>query len=130
MVNWGDAAAEWVALVWSGLTDKYVFPALQLFFVAFIAFAILRDLGFPPRAGRVTLRVLRGGQSRGYFHLAYGFVSVIILQLVNSTEAWKGHKTITGVVDLGALSYLCFLNGWFRNKVVGLASWWQQRWEE
>jgi len=82
------------------------------------------------RRRMIGLVVRRGDQSRTKIHLAYGFVSVMMLQVINSTQAWKSHKTIISIVDLTLLLYLSYWNTWYRNKVIGLTSGWERKAEE
>jgi hypothetical protein len=75
---------------------------------------------------RLRAEVVRGTESRKRFGAAYGFASIIVLQIINSSEAFKGYKVLLSVIDLGVLFYLCFFSSWFRNKVSG----WINRWEQ
>jgi hypothetical protein len=34
------------------------------------------------------------------------------------------------LADLAALFYLCFLNGWFRNKIIGWITYWEKEPEQ
>lgn len=63
--------------------------------------------------------VKRGEKSWNHFYLAYGILSVIVTQIISLSECGKGYKVFITTVDLGALLYLAFFNGWFRNKVIG-----------
>ena len=69
--------------------------------------------------------VFRGRESRRRFGVVYGFASVIMLQVINTSEAFKGHKVLLSFLDVLLLFYLCFLNSWSRNKIIGLISKWE-----
>ena len=103
-------------------TDCLVFSAVHLAFFGFIAYAVVHDW----RLNRVG-KIIRGEVSQKYIYVTYGFVSVILMQFIQVSEAFQGHKVLFSVVDLGALFYLIFFNGWFRNWLIGKLSAWKQR---
>jgi len=109
----------------TGGSDHYAMLVMQALLFAFAAFAIARAAWLRRPRGGATLSVRRGPESHRRLGLVYGFTSVITLQLINSSEAFKGHKVFLSFVDLLILFYLCFINGWFRNMVLG----WISKWE-
>ena len=56
------------------------------------------------------------------FPLVYGFLSVLLLQVLGVAEVAKGYKVLVTVIDLGIILYLCFFNYWFRKKILALVS--------
>ena len=62
--------------------------------------------------------------------MAYGFASVLLSQVINSTEAMKGYKTIISVFNLASLLYLSYWNSWCRNKIIGLVNGRKKRTED
>lgn len=102
------------------LSDQVIFPAFQFGFVLLAIYAWAKDRGIFTRKGSVSLTVKRGEESWKNFNLAYGVLAVVFLQAINTTEAWKGYKSIITIVDLSLLLYLCFFNAWFRNKTLGV----------
>lgn len=100
--------------------DCSTFNLLQLLFFLFFLSIYVYDKRWIRKKGGVIIEVKRGDTSWGYFASAYGFLSLILLQIINTTEAWKGYKTITTIIDLWLLMYLCFYSSWFRNKIVGM----------
>jgi hypothetical protein len=102
------------------LSDKYVFPAFEIALGLLFLYAFFK--------GRHTGQYAkRGDFSRNAFHVTYGLVSVIVLQVVNSAEALEGYKTILSIADTAVLAYLCYLNGWSRNKIIEWVVAWQNR---
>ena len=100
--------------------DEYVFPLFQAAFLGVVLWAWFRDRGwFRPKTGS-SATVKRGEKSWGYFHVAYGVLAVVFVEVNSTTEAWKHYKTVVSLADLALLFYLCFFNGWFRNKLMGL----------
>ncbi|MCD6295511.1 MAG: hypothetical protein J7M20_11490 [Deltaproteobacteria bacterium] len=71
------------------------------------------------RMKRDMASVKRGEKSWNYFYLAYGILSVIIIQIISLSDFGKGCKVFIVFVDLGTLLYLAFFNSWFRNKIIG-----------
>jgi len=120
---------DWSAVV---LADRYVLAVVQATLAGLCLVGLWKDARplarLRRRFGRprseAILSVTRGAESRAQFHFAYGFVSVILLQVINAAEAGKHYKTIISIVDLGILGYLFYLNGWARNKVIQVAHWW------
>jgi hypothetical protein len=64
------------------------------------------------------LSVKRGAESREQFHLAYGLLSVIVLQVVNSAQALHDYKTVLSIADIAVVVYLAYFSGWMRNKII------------
>ena len=100
------------------VSDCVLFPIFQLIYISIFLFALITDF----RNRNSGTAVTRGEVSWQYLYLFYGFTSVVLLQLINTTEAFKGYKTLITLVNLLVLFYLCFYNSWFRNKIVGLIS--------
>src|SRR3954463_11857781 len=117
------------------LQDKYVFPVFELALGLLFLYALGRDLRlfqrfrrrYFPRPLEATLSVIRGPESQRQFHLAYGLLSVIVLQIINAAEALHGYKTILSILNVTVLVYLCYFSSWVKNKIVTLVLAWQRR---
>jgi hypothetical protein len=105
------------------ISDCYAFTVFEILFLLFFVFAFFKDITVRHGGPSVT----RGEESRKTLHLAYGFAAVLLMQVINSTEAYKGYKTIISVVNLAILLYLAYVNNWCRNKIVGIAILWQKK---
>jgi hypothetical protein len=123
------------------LSDKYVFPAFEISLGLLFLYAHQKDLRVFRRVSRAVrtrvrrrsgprgsdsaeLSVQRGPESREQFYLAYGFVSVIVLQVVNAAQTLQDHKTILSILDIAILVYLAYFSGWMRNKIInGVVAW-------
>jgi hypothetical protein len=101
------------------LNDKYIFVAFEAALVLLLFWAIVRDTGLLRRDRSITRELKRGQESWNKLYLAFGFSSVLTLQVINSSEAWKNYKVIISLFDISILCYLFFYNGWFRNKIIG-----------
>jgi hypothetical protein len=66
----------------------------------------------------------RGEASWKLLEFAYAIVSVNVIQIIGSSNAYPGWNATLGFFDLVAMIYLFFFNGWFRNwtlRMVGMA---------
>jgi hypothetical protein len=97
--------------------------AVEMLLISLVVVSAFKSLR-KRKASRLS--VARGPESRKKFGVAYGFGSVLILQLINSSEAFVGHKVLLSLFNLAALFYLCFLSGWFRNKIIGMINRWEK----
>ncbi|TAK62768.1 hypothetical protein [Methylobacter sp.] len=100
--------------------DATSFAAFQAIFVTLFLYAFVKDRGWFKRKSGLTATVKRGKESWANFHLMYGLLAVVFAEVINTTETLKGFKTIITLADLSVLFYLCFFNGWFRNKIMGI----------
>lgn len=91
-------------------TDNIVFSIIHVAFYSFVIFSFVKNIAWL-RPGKIT----RGEESQKRYSLAYGFISVIVIQLIQVSTAFVGHKVLISVIDLSFLFYLVFYNGWFRN---------------
>lgn len=67
-----------------------------------------------------TLSVSRGEVSWGYVGAFYGGFSAVVFAIPLAVESAKPYRIILSVLNLTVAVYLCFFNGSFRNKVIGL----------
>jgi hypothetical protein len=109
-----------LALMKCAVSDTVAFPAFQALFLALILYAFVKDRRWFTRSKGFSATVKRGKESWTNFHLMYGLLAVVFVEVINTTESLKGFKTIITVTDLSFLFYLCFFNGWFRNKTIGI----------
>lgn len=128
----------WEASTWA-FSDDVTFWVFQGGLVLLWIFALSQDRGliawfrklrkkvrtlFSKRTGGLTLSgefsatVKRGPESWNKFNLAYGILSVLVVQVVSASSAYEEHKVFFSLLDLGLLLYLCFYNGWFRNQLM------------
>jgi hypothetical protein len=110
-------------------SDRVAFTLFEIAFWSVVLLAYVKEKQFwhrikhrilGPPSIEIGMSVKRGDESWNYFLFAYGVASVVITQVISSTSAFRSHKTVFVVSNLGALLYLCFFNAWFRNKVLAL----------
>ena len=96
--------------------DSVVFVALHIGLLALVVCALWGER----KMKRDVASVKRGQKSWGYFNLAYGILSVILIQIISISDFGNGYKVFISIFDLGLLFYLAFFNSWFRNKTIGV----------
>ena len=68
-----------------------------------------------------TLSVKRGAEYWSYVERFYGGLSsLFVFSIPLFVESAKPYRIILSILNLSAALYLCFFNGWLRNKVIGL----------
>ena len=98
--------------------DIIIFWAFQIFLVYLFLLALSKYKRFS------VFKITRGDTS--FNNLRSFFItvtSIIILGIVSISETANGYKLYIFLVDILICFYLCFLNGWFRNKIIG----WRQK---
>jgi hypothetical protein len=105
--------------------DQIVIGAFQVVLLGTVLNGLRRDRGwFMPPSPFDGSSVSRGETSWKALEFAYAIVSVNVLQIMASSDAFPGWNTTLAFLDLVAMIYLFFFNGWFRNltlKAVGKA---------
>ena len=109
------------------MSDYYAILFVQFVLVAVTLIAVYKSLRRYWSKSGVAVEVLRGPESRRRFTVWFGFMSVLAMQLIDVSQAFEGHKVLLGIVDLGMLFYLCFMNTWFRNRIILWSSSWEHR---
>ena len=109
------------------MSDWHTVLLVQVVLGGMTLFAMVRAAWARQRQRHSNLKaeIIRGPESKRRFGVVYGFASVIALQVINSSEAFKGHKVLLSLLDLLFLFYLCFLNSWSRGMIIG----WMSKWE-
>ena len=114
-----------LAALTDALSDAILFPLLQAALVLFVLFAILRNWRQERRAGRggATLSVTRGESSMARFYGMYAAVSGLLVAWCLSVKVAKDHRVLLVTLDNVLVAYVCLLNPWFRNVLLGWARW-------
>lgn len=96
------------------ISDKVMIILLQLSLLILVLYRILGS----QKMKQDGVSVRRGEISWSQFPLAYGILSVIVIQVISLSESGKGYKVFITLVDLGVLLYFAFGDDWFRNKII------------
>jgi len=103
------------------LSDGVLFPLLQGALVVFVLFAAFRSWLQARRAGRggASLVVTRGEGSMSRFYGTYAAISGLFIALSLSVDVAKNHRIFWVLLDTVLVAYVCLLNPWFRNALLG-----------
>ena len=106
------------------LSDEILFPALQIGLVVLVLFAVVRSWIQARKAGRgsVTMTVTRGEASMRMFYGTYAAISGLLIALGLTVDVAKNHRVLWVILDTALAAYLCLLNPWFRNVLLGWAA--------
>jgi hypothetical protein len=73
-------------------------------------------------SGGVSLVVGRGNQSMTQLYVFYGVTTIAVSLVLQMSEAVEGYKVGLLLIDYAALTYLCYFNYWFRNRILAQAA--------
>jgi hypothetical protein len=101
-------------------SDGYALFGLQAMLGLLVIIAIGQDVWGRCRRtpGTSELTVTLGEKSFNVLAVMYATATLMCTLAVEVSEAFKGHKVWFIILDYGALTYLFFLNCWFRYTVV------------
>ena len=70
------------------------------------------------RHGAIKATVTRGEESMNALYVWYSIATVAYSLAVSVSESAEGHKTTLIALDYVCLTYLFFIDSWFRNSIV------------
>jgi hypothetical protein len=92
------------------------------FCIAFIfLFTLFKQIYIKVRPRGIPSSVKRGEQSWKIL-LSFWALSIILIEIIISSELILNHKVIVGLLNLGVLIYLNLFSPYFRNKIIGWAA--------
>lgn len=103
--------------MFSYFSDSILFAVLQLCLIALFAYAVFRHFN---RSGTTVAE--RGTETMRWFYGAYGAATAILVALDVSVEVAKNHKVFFVLLDVALVAYICLVNPWFRNLLIGWIS--------
>ncbi len=105
------------------LSDTNLFPLLQAALITFVLFAVMRNWLQTRRAGRggASLIVTRGEASMSRFYATYAAISGLLIVIDLSVDIVRNHRIFWVILDTVLVAYVCLLNPWFRNILLGWA---------
>ncbi len=86
----------------------------SVIFIVFIL-AIYKDIVGKLRGGPIVTR----GEKSLLFLLSFWGMSIIIVNIINSSEVISNHKIVVSLLNVSVITYLNFFNSYFRNKIIG-----------
>ena len=101
--------------------DRIWFFVLEGFIALVWIRAIIFDIGAKLREGGTGAKITRGASSTNYFFTFLG-LSVILIEIIISLNMISNHRVIIGLLNVGAMFYLCIVSVYFKNKIIGWIS--------
>lgn len=113
-----------IEYVTSHLSDEILFPLLQLGVAAFAAYAWYRARPLRQQRGNggVKAEITRGPSTMLKFYAAYGSITGVLIAIVSASDVANQHRVLWILVDVVLVAYVCLVNAWFRNALLGWAS--------
>ena len=104
-------------------SDDVLFWVLQalIFLVTLAAFIANKVAEHRAGKGGVTLSVKRGNESMSLFYGSYVALNGLLVALCLSVDVVEGYRVLWVLLDTIAPAYVCILNPWSRNKLLGWA---------
>lgn len=103
-------------------SDCIWLPLLELFILFVFLRSIFYDIGAKMREGGTGAKIKRGEKSWSIL-LAFWALSVIIIEIILSSDLISKHKVIIGLLHIAVFAYLNFCSVYFQNKIIG----WSQK---
>jgi len=103
-------------------SDCIWLPLLELFIFFVFLRSILYDIGAKMREGGTGAQIKRGEKSWSIL-LPFWALSVIIIEIILSSDLISNYKIIIGLFNVGVLAYLNLCSVHFQNKIIG----WSQK---
>jgi len=97
------------------IRDSTTLLVIHVLLAVLLVVAVLKDL-FSPLAGVVT----RGAVSKGILFTVYRVAISLCGLILQAPGAARGYSLGLALADTVVLTYLCFFNSWFSNKLIGL----------
>jgi hypothetical protein len=95
---------------------------LELVILAVFLLAVFKDRAAKARIGRPGLHAsVKRGEKGWSILLSFWAISIIIIEIIVSSEAIASHRVVIGLVNVAVLLYLNLFSAYFKNKIVG---WW------
>jgi hypothetical protein len=111
------------------LSDCVWLPLLETFIVAVFIWTVIHDIRAKLRKGATGAEVTRGELSWSVIFTFWG-LSIILIEIIISSELIADHRVIIGLSNLAVFIYLYLYSVYFKNKIIGfnikLKKWSQQ----
>lgn len=101
-------------------SDCIWLPLLELFILFVFLRSLIWDILVKTRKSNPSGEITRGKESWQTF-LASWALSVIIIEIILSSDLISNYKIIIGLINVGMLVYLNLFSVYFQNKIIGWA---------
>ena len=107
-------------------SDCIWLPLLQLFIFFVFLRSLIYDRLVKMRKGGFSAEIKRGKESWQIL-LSFWALSVIIIEIIVSSDLISNYRIIIGLINLGMLVYLNLFSVYFQNKIIGFSTKLQNR---
>jgi len=99
-------------------SDKIMFFLVESIIGIVFLFTIYKQVMIRIMPKGMPLSVTRGEKSWSVLLASYG-ISIILVEIIVSSDLIHNHKVIIGLLNVGILVYLNIFSPYFRNKLIG-----------
>jgi hypothetical protein len=99
-------------------SDHVWLPLLEFLVAAGFIRAIVYDANALMRSGGMHA-VLKRGEKSWATLISFWALSIIIIEIIISSDLIANHRVIIGLLNVVVLVYLNFFSGYFKNKIIG-----------
>lgn len=102
-------------------SDHIWLPLLEFFIAGVFIWSIFYDIyayiSAHIRIGGAVAQVKRGEKS-WFILLSFWALSIIVIEIIISSDLISNHRVIVGLLNVGVLIYLNLFSGYFKNKII------------
>lgn len=102
------------------LADKIISIFLQSILGLVFLYSLVADIITKFKRSKLSMSVTRGNESWEYFIISYNILAIFFIAVASVSVFFNTYKIIIIIVNQIILIYLCFLNSWFRNKIMSI----------
>jgi len=108
------------------LKDNKMLPLFEIVIFSLLFIGIYQEIR--EKTGK---NIKRGEKAQKQFLRTFNiFSSIVILGVINATEAFSEYHVILILSNLAIVFYLSFCNSWSKNKIIGFYSKYLEGWEK
>lgn len=102
--------------------DQYLYYVVEILYSLFAVFAFIMDFKVKRlkevQSTGANTNVERGQVTMSKLHSFYVAIAFLLVLITLNVKTTEDYKTLFVLFNVSLLSYLCFWNGWFRNKLL------------
>ncbi len=103
------------------ISDHIMFPLIESVIAFVFLFTIYKQTMIKIRPKGIPYSIKRGEKGWSRLLASYG-ISIILVEIIVSSNLIPNHKVIIGLLNVGVLIYLNLFSPYFRNKLIGWSS--------
>jgi hypothetical protein len=103
--------------------DSIMLTVIELSLVALVVYSARQNTRFLKKIKNDGTNVKRGPKSMNYFYTAFAGATGVLVAIPLNVESASGFRIPLVLLNFVTPAYLCFLNAWFRNSLMGWIQW-------